>query len=112
MATSVANRDSRRRDYITPTGRAQDQQIQVPGTFGRSSLPRRPGCGRLGSEPSGWVESLHSVYAWRPLRGRRGWVRRPWHRRQKRAFRFSGHIRNCERLLALIEEQAGDEPQP
>jgi len=60
----------------------------------------------------GWVESLYSVYVWRPLRGRRGWVRRPWHRRQKRAFRFSGHIRNCERLLALIEERAGTEPRP
>ena len=54
----------------------------------------------------GWAESLYTVYMWRTLPGRRGRVRREWHRRPMRAFRFSGHIRNCERLLALIEEQA------
>ncbi len=54
----------------------------------------------------GWAESLYTVYVWRTLPGRRGRVRREWHRRPVRAFRFSGHIRNCERLLALIEERA------
>jgi hypothetical protein len=60
----------------------------------------------------GWVESFYSVYAWRPVRGRRGRVRRDWHRRRRRAFRFSGHIRNSERLLALIEARAGGEEPP
>ncbi len=54
----------------------------------------------------GWAESFYTVYRWRALAGRRGQVRREWHRRQVRAFRFSGHIRNGERLLTLIEEQA------
>jgi hypothetical protein len=54
----------------------------------------------------GWVESFYSVYSWRTLAGRRGRVRREWHRRPGRAFRFSGHIRNHERLLALIQERA------
>jgi hypothetical protein len=53
----------------------------------------------------GWVESFYSVYLWRTLAGRRGKVRRGWHRRSARAFRFSGHIRNQERLLALIQER-------
>ncbi|MGD2206426.1 MAG: hypothetical protein PVH17_06575 [Anaerolineae bacterium] len=52
----------------------------------------------------GWAEAFYTVYAWRTLGGRRGRVRRQWHRRPVRAFRFSGHIRNCERLLALIQE--------
>ena len=43
----------------------------------------------------GWTESLYTVYRWRMVAGRR----------QVRAFRFSGHIRNCERLVALIQEQ-------
>jgi hypothetical protein len=54
----------------------------------------------------GWVESFYTVYAWRTLAGRRGQARREWHRKRVRAFRFSGHIRNAERLLALIEERA------
>lgn len=54
----------------------------------------------------GWVESFYTVYVWRTVRGRRGRVRREWHRRQVRAFRFSGHIRNAERLLELIQERA------
>jgi len=60
----------------------------------------------------GWIESFYSVYIWRPLSGRQGRVRRPWHRRETRAFRFSGHIRNCDRLLALIRERAASEPPP
>jgi len=62
----------------------------------------------------GWVESFYTVYAWRTLAGRRGNIRRSWHRRCKRAFRFSGHIRNAEQLLTLIQENvdraAEDEP--
>jgi hypothetical protein len=53
----------------------------------------------------GWVESFYTVYRWRTLRGRRGRIRREWHRRQVRAFRFSGHIRDSQRLLSLIEER-------
>lgn len=53
----------------------------------------------------GWTESFYTVTAWRTVAGRRGHPRRPWHRRPVRAFRFSGHIRNCERLVALIEER-------
>jgi hypothetical protein len=56
----------------------------------------------------GWVESFYTVYRWRALAGRRGRVRRQWHLRPTRAFRFSGHIRNCERLLALIEARTAD----
>jgi hypothetical protein len=52
----------------------------------------------------GWIESFYTVYAWRTLLGRRGRVRREWHRRQVPTFRFSGHIRNSERLLQLIRE--------
>ncbi len=58
----------------------------------------------------GWVESFYTVYAWRTLAGRRGHVRREWHRRPVRAFRFSGHIRNCDQLLAMIQEQASTNP--
>jgi len=58
----------------------------------------------------GWVESLYTVYAWRPVAGRGGRVRRTWHRRRQAAFRFSGHVRNAERLIALVEERAaGDQ---
>jgi hypothetical protein len=53
----------------------------------------------------GWVESFYTVYVWRVLRGRRGRIRREWHQKQVRALRFSGHIRNSERLRALIEER-------
>jgi len=53
----------------------------------------------------GWVESFYTVYRWRTVAGRRR-VRREWHRKQVRAFRFSGHIRNCERLLARIEARS------
>jgi len=53
----------------------------------------------------GWVESFYTVYRWRTLRGRRGRIRRDWHRRQVRAFRFSGHIRDSQRLRSLIEER-------
>jgi hypothetical protein len=52
-----------------------------------------------------WVESFYTVYVWRTVAGRRGRVRREWHRRSTRAFRFSGHIRNCDHLLALIRER-------
>jgi hypothetical protein len=54
----------------------------------------------------GWVESFYTVCVWRTVPGRQGKVRRDWHRKQKRGFRFSGHIRNCERLLTLIQERA------
>lgn len=54
----------------------------------------------------GWAESFYTVYTWQAVSGRRGHVRRDWHRKKGRAFRFSGHIRNCERLVAMIEEQA------
>jgi hypothetical protein len=53
----------------------------------------------------GWIESFYSVYVWRNLAGRRGRIRRDWHRRQVPAFRFSGHIRNSDRLLALIRQR-------
>jgi hypothetical protein len=56
----------------------------------------------------GWIESFYSVYSWRTLVGRRGRVRREWYQRPARAFRFSGHIRNQERLLALIQEQVAE----
>jgi hypothetical protein len=59
----------------------------------------------------GWVESFYTVCVWHTLAGRRGRVRREWHRRQVPVFRFSGHIRNSERLLALIGERAS-ETQP
>lgn len=61
----------------------------------------------------GWVESFYTVWVWQALPGRRGRVRREWHQQQKRAFRFSGHIRNSERLLALIQERvaASDRPE-
>jgi hypothetical protein len=50
----------------------------------------------------GWVESFYTVYVWRaPSRSRR---RKP-RRRRVRAFRFSGHICNAERLLTLIQER-------
>ena len=60
----------------------------------------------------GWAESLYTVYVWRTVPGRRGRVRREWHRRPVRAFRFSGHIRNCDRLLGLIGERVGPAPGP
>jgi hypothetical protein len=50
-----------------------------------------------------WVESFYTVYIWHTVTGQRGRVRREWHRQPARAFRFSGHIRNCDRLLALIQ---------
>jgi hypothetical protein len=56
----------------------------------------------------GWVESFYTVYRWRTVAGRRR-IRRQWHRKQVRAFRFSGHIRNCPRLLARIKERAAGE---
>jgi hypothetical protein len=57
----------------------------------------------------GWVESFYTVYRWRPVRGRGGRVRRPWHRQRRAAFRFSGHIRNGQRLLDLIQEKAAED---
>ena len=48
----------------------------------------------------GWVESFYTVYVWR-ARVRHGEPRR----RRVRAFRFSGHICNVERLLTLIQER-------
>jgi len=56
----------------------------------------------------GWAESFYTVYVWRTVAGRRGKARRDWHRKRMRAFRFSGHIRNCDRLLALIDESSPD----
>lgn len=53
----------------------------------------------------GWTESFYAVYGWRTLAGRRGRVRRPWHQRRTRIVRFSGHIRRCDRLLALLQER-------
>jgi hypothetical protein len=44
----------------------------------------------------GWVESFYGLYVWRP---------RATHRRQARALRFSGHIRNCEHLLELVQRR-------
>jgi hypothetical protein len=44
----------------------------------------------------GWVESFYGLYVWRP---------RATRRRQARAFRFSGHIRNCEHLLELVQRR-------
>ena len=58
----------------------------------------------------GWVESFYTVYVWREVRGRKGHVRRDWHVKQGNALRFSGHIRNSERLLNLIRERATSEP--
>jgi hypothetical protein len=58
----------------------------------------------------GWVESFYTVYRWQPIVGRRGRIRREWHRRRVRAFRFSGHIRGCEKLLALLQERASAAP--
>ena len=52
----------------------------------------------------GWVESFYTLFIWRPTAGRRGQVRREWHRHKVRAFRFSGHIRDCDRLLELIQQ--------
>ena len=49
--------------------------------------------------------SFYTVSGWRPLAGRRGRTGRAWHRRPVRALRFSGHIRNCERLVTLIGER-------
>jgi hypothetical protein len=53
----------------------------------------------------GWVESFYTLFIWRPTAGRRGQVRREWHRHKVRAFRFSGHIRDCDRLLELIRQR-------
>ncbi len=44
----------------------------------------------------GWVESFYTVYVWRSGPRQQDGVRR--------AFRFSGHIRNCDQLLTLIQE--------
>jgi len=44
----------------------------------------------------GWVESFYTVYAWRSCLSRQ---------RKMRAFRFSGHIRNCDRLLTLVQQR-------
>jgi len=44
----------------------------------------------------GWVESFYTLYAWRSGAGRR---------RKTRAFRFSGHIRSCNRLLELVQRR-------
>jgi hypothetical protein len=103
---------------LLPEVRADDQGLRVRrwGLFWR----RIPWVQVAGVQRTaqvdllGWVESFYSVYRWRTLSGRRGRIRRNWHRRRARAFRFSGHIRNCERLLALIEERSaenqGEEP--
>jgi hypothetical protein len=57
----------------------------------------------------GWVESLYTVYVWSSFPVRPGRLGRGWHRREVRAFRFSGHVRNSEQLLASIEEHTADE---
>ena len=44
----------------------------------------------------GWVESFYTLYVWRSGTRRR---------RRVRAFRFSGHICNCQRLLELVQQQ-------
>jgi len=44
----------------------------------------------------GWVESFYTLYVWRSGARRR---------RRVRAFRFSGHICNCQRLLELVQQQ-------
>ncbi|MGC9334501.1 MAG: hypothetical protein ACP5JJ_10160 [Anaerolineae bacterium] len=59
----------------------------------------------------GWSESLYTVYVWRPVAGRRGRVRRDWHRRRKPAFRFSGHIGGAERLLDLINRHTAQDSE-
>lgn len=53
----------------------------------------------------GWVESFYTVYVWQSVAGRWGRVRRAWHRRPVRALRFSGHMRNGQRLLELIQQR-------
>lgn len=58
----------------------------------------------------GWVESFYTVFVWHAPSGRWGRLRSRRHHQPKRAFRFSGHIRNCEQLLALIEEKAATDP--
>lgn len=96
---------------LLPEIRADDEGLHVRrwGLFWRSipwgSVARVQTTARI--DLLGWVESLYTVYRWRALAGRRGRVRRDWHRRRVRAFRFSGHIRDHERLLALIEARAG-----
>ncbi len=96
---------------LLPEVRAGDQGLSVRrlGLFWRQFPWQEVAGVRLTAQIDllGWVESLYTVYVWRAVAGRHGRVRRAWHRRQVRAFRFSGHIRNCERLLALIEERAG-----
>jgi hypothetical protein len=57
----------------------------------------------------GWSESLYTVYAWRTIAGRRGRVRRDWHRRRVPVFRFSGHIGGAGRLVSLIEEHTAED---
>ena len=57
----------------------------------------------------GWAESFYTVYVWRVRAGRRGHLCREPHRRQVRAFRFSGHICNGERLLLLVQERMATE---
>ena len=49
----------------------------------------------------GWVESFYTVYAWRPGAA---------DGRKARAFRFSGHIRNCDRLLELVRQRLESVP--
>lgn len=60
----------------------------------------------------GWTESFYTIYAWRTLAGRRGRVRRPWHRRRTRLVRFSGHILHCDRLLAILQEKMAAHARP
>lgn len=56
----------------------------------------------------GWVESFYTVFVWHAPAGRWGRARGGRPHRPRRAFRFSGHIRSCEQLLALIEERAAE----
>lgn len=46
----------------------------------------------------GWDESFYTVYVWRSGGARK---------RPVRAFRFSGHICNCARLLELVQQRIG-----
>jgi len=46
----------------------------------------------------GWAESLYTLYVWRSGAKRR---------RPAVAFRFSGHICNCDRLLELVRQGTG-----
>ena len=101
---------------LLPEVRAGDEGLEVRrwGLFWRR-IPWRvvAGVEKMAQiDLLGWRESFYTVYAWRPIAGRRGRVRRGWHRRRVPVFRFSGHISGAQRLLTLIESRAPqDVPQ-